>query len=258
MDFTKSDFCFQDPRVQNRGGVYFFPNEEVGITAESICVYKDFYGQISSKGNLKNGVWDGMLTMWATNGEKGNEGNYINGKEEGTHYVWLLGYKVSEINYINGIREGKTISRTRPYWDFHATKQEGNYLNGKKEGKWTYWFEDFIAEEENFKAGLKDGLWTLYDPQFGKVIQGHYKKGDADGSWSWSIPVDGEDKVWQQATFQKGELIGKCENFLEDKNGVTREQINLLLSERFGGNCSIDDARKVIDNYRKSSFRLKY
>ena len=45
LDFTLSDFCYQQPNVQDRGGVYYFPNEEVGITDSSLCVYKDLYGQ---------------------------------------------------------------------------------------------------------------------------------------------------------------------------------------------------------------------
>ena len=45
LDFTLSDFCYLQPNVQDRGGVYYFPNEEVGITDSSLCVYKDLYGQ---------------------------------------------------------------------------------------------------------------------------------------------------------------------------------------------------------------------
>ena len=55
LDFTLSDFCYLQPGIQDRGGVYYFPNEEMGITATSICVYKDAYGQYASKGELKNG-----------------------------------------------------------------------------------------------------------------------------------------------------------------------------------------------------------
>jgi len=40
LDFSLSDFCYMMPKVQDRGGVYYFPNEEVGITAGSLCVYK--------------------------------------------------------------------------------------------------------------------------------------------------------------------------------------------------------------------------
>ena len=59
LDFTLSDFCYQQPNVQDRNGVYYFPNEEVGISATSICVFKNAYGQYRSKGELINGIFDG-------------------------------------------------------------------------------------------------------------------------------------------------------------------------------------------------------
>ena len=52
LDFSLSDFCYLHPGVQERGGVYYFPNEDVGISATSICVFKNAYGQFRSKGEL--------------------------------------------------------------------------------------------------------------------------------------------------------------------------------------------------------------
>ena len=80
MDFTLSDFCYQQPNVQDRGGVYYFPNEEVGITATSLCVYKDEYGQYASKGELINGRKDGKWTRWDKNGQIQAVWNYKDGK----------------------------------------------------------------------------------------------------------------------------------------------------------------------------------
>ncbi len=79
LDFTLSDFCYQQPNVQDRGGVYYFPNEEVGITAVSLCVYKDQYGQYESKGKLKNGKFDAKWTWWHTNGQTKEESDYEDG-----------------------------------------------------------------------------------------------------------------------------------------------------------------------------------
>ena len=74
LDFSLSDFCYEQPNVQTRiekideyssVDVYFFPNQEVGITATSICVYKNAYGQYATKVNLKNGKKDGFgLKFW--------------------------------------------------------------------------------------------------------------------------------------------------------------------------------------------------
>ena len=69
LDFTLSDFCHEQPGVQERNGVFYFPNEEVGITATSICVFKDAFGQYRSQGKLKNGKYHGKWTSWYDNGQ---------------------------------------------------------------------------------------------------------------------------------------------------------------------------------------------
>ena len=79
-DFSLSEFCYEQPDVQNRNGVYYLPNQSVGITATSICVYKDAFGQHSSKGNIVKGYFDGLWTGWTRNGEVWLETYYINRK----------------------------------------------------------------------------------------------------------------------------------------------------------------------------------
>ena len=36
IDFSLSDFCYLQPNVQDRNGVYYFPNQTKGITAKAI------------------------------------------------------------------------------------------------------------------------------------------------------------------------------------------------------------------------------
>ena len=69
VDISLSDFCYQQPGVQDREGVYYFPNEEVGITATNICVYANAHGQYALKGELINGKKDGKWTNWYKNGQ---------------------------------------------------------------------------------------------------------------------------------------------------------------------------------------------
>ena len=122
--------------IQDRGGVYYFPNEETGITASSVCVYKDAYGQYQSQGKLKNGKEDGKWTYWYINGQKESEGNYTNNKPEGKQTWW----------YENGQKE-----------------YESNYKDGKQDGKQTLWGENGqIWLESNYKDGWKDGKWTRW------------------------------------------------------------------------------------------------
>ena len=84
FDFDLSDFCHKQPGVQERDGRWFFPNEAEGITATSICVYKDAYGQYQSKGKLKNGSTHGYWVAWYENGQKDFEVNFINGEIDTT------------------------------------------------------------------------------------------------------------------------------------------------------------------------------
>ena len=113
LDFSLSDFCYQQPGVQDREGVYYFPNKEVGITATSICVWKDSYGQYLSKGNLKKGKKDGKWTSWHENGQKSGEMFYKDGNIDGTWIGWWgEGQKAWEWNYKNGKADGKFT-----FWD---------------------------------------------------------------------------------------------------------------------------------------------
>ena len=75
--------------IQDKGGVYYFPNEETGITASSVCVYKDAYGQYQSQGKLKNGKQDGKQTLWGENGQIRSESNYKDGWKDGKWAGWL-------------------------------------------------------------------------------------------------------------------------------------------------------------------------
>ena len=127
IDFSLSDFCYQQPNVQDRGGVYYFANESEGITANSLCVYKDLYGQYMSKVNLKNGRFDGKFIRWWENGQKHQEKNYINGKLDGKWTDW---------------------------WSDGRVFFEKNYKDGKKDGKQTHWDENGqIVTEAIYKDG---------------------------------------------------------------------------------------------------------
>ena len=102
LDFSLSKFCYLDTRVQDRQGVYYFPNKEVGISAKSLCVYKDSYGQYESKGNLVNGKLDGKWTLWRENGQIQIEANYKDGKKDGKYTYWWLNGQITVSNWKDG------------------------------------------------------------------------------------------------------------------------------------------------------------
>ena len=107
LDFSLTKFCAKAPNVQNRDGVLYFPNKKVGISAKSLCIYKDAYGQYESKGELKEGKFHGKWIYWHKNGQKWGEANYQDGKENGKFTSWdENGQILIEMHY----KDGKCIS----------------------------------------------------------------------------------------------------------------------------------------------------
>jgi len=121
LDFTLSDFCYQQPNVQDRGGVYYFPNESEGITASSLCVYKDLYGQYMSKVELLNGQFDGKETSWYENGQMRGESNYKGGKKDGEFNWWRSdGLKWIESVFSNNVIVSCEYLNESLPWDLFA------------------------------------------------------------------------------------------------------------------------------------------
>ena len=111
LDFTLSEFCIEQPNVQHRGTGYYFANEEVGITATSICYYKNAYGQIESKENYINGIRVGKYSEWYKNGQIAMEGYIVNGKQDRKLTRWRENSnKWVEVNYKIGDLHGKHSS----------------------------------------------------------------------------------------------------------------------------------------------------
>jgi antitoxin component YwqK of YwqJK toxin-antitoxin module len=73
---------------------------------------------------------DGKYESWYENGQKSEEGEYVDGKMHGRWVAW----------YQNGQKE-----------------EEGEYVNGKRHGIWTFWDEDGNKENERIYF---NGRWT--------------------------------------------------------------------------------------------------
>jgi len=181
LDFTLSDFCYQQPNIQERfedgflpldrtfedydhmfsQGTYYFPNEVLGITATSICVYKDAYGQHESKGNLKNGRKNGTWTFWRSDGAKEIEFNFKNGKQDGKYITWdPNGNKSTEIDYKDDRIHGKHYS----WWGNGKKMMIFSYKNGKRDGNQYMWHKNGQKSLEiNWKDGILDGIATTWN-----------------------------------------------------------------------------------------------
>ena len=212
IDFTLSTFCDENPKVQYRNNYsqIFLPNEEEGITATSICVYTNGYGQYRSKGDYKNGKKVGKHLAWYRNGQKSFEAFFINGKPEGKWLNWFDdGKKRFEYNYIKGKEEGKSIG-----WD----------RNGE------------ILEEHFYKEGLKEGKAFLRSTFYS--VEGNYKAGLPDGNWTWF-----SGGIWKEGFFSKGKLLGECNILINTEDLKGNENFFVTIAEQENPGCDIESIK---------------
>jgi len=90
-----------DKEGQTRNGLVYLPNQEEPFTGKNICKYEN--GQKSEEGNYLDGKAVGKWTEWYANGQISSEGSYKDGKEEGKWTWWYEnGQKWLEANYKDG------------------------------------------------------------------------------------------------------------------------------------------------------------
>ena len=180
IDFTLSDFCYLQPNVQERDGDYFFPNQEIGITASSLCVWKNAYGQYHSKGKLVNGKQEGKWLHWNWNGKKTFDENYKNGKLDGKGIYWDA-TGMEESIYSNGVR----IESIR-------FNNDGQIINESQYEDGELSYEAFNTYHDNGKLRMKGNhIWPEID--FDGTITSWYKNGQKEN----------------ESFYSEGELIGK-------------------------------------------------
>jgi len=113
-DISLSDFCIYQPGVQNRGELVwelYFPNEKDGITATSICIFEDAYGQYGEIGELVKGFKQGAWINYHRNGQKKSEQNYIDGISNGMFTKWSkTGQKLFESKMKNEKWDGEFLT----------------------------------------------------------------------------------------------------------------------------------------------------
>ena len=81
-------------------------------------------GQVSVRGEMRNGKREGTWISYYDNGQPMSQGEYANGKREGKSITW----------YPNG-----------------KTRYEGSYSNDKQAGTWKYWEENGkLVKEVNY------------------------------------------------------------------------------------------------------------
>ena len=155
LDFYLSDFCYRQDGVQERNDRFYFPNEEEGITAFSICVYKDKLNQYFSKGHLKNGNQDGKWIWYFENGQRAMEVIFKDG-QGGDSFFWN--------------KNGQMSSKKR------IMREDGN------EKLWTHWYENGQKKSESYwKDGQLNGIRTEWNYDGTQKFVSNWENGDCIG-----------------------------------------------------------------------------
>ena len=72
--------------AQDRNGIIYLPNETKPFTGKNLCEYEN--GQVETKGEIKDGKYDGKWTSWYENGQIESEAKYKDGKIDGKLIYW--------------------------------------------------------------------------------------------------------------------------------------------------------------------------
>jgi antitoxin component YwqK of YwqJK toxin-antitoxin module len=127
------------------------------------------------KGNDINRVKDSVWIYYDDAGAKISKDSYVNGKKNGTCYVYFPDGTVSEErNYKDGVDNGPF----KQYFDGKAIRGQGNYVNGNLDGKTVYYFPGGIeAAVGYYKNGKKTGPWIYRDNKGNVKERELYKDG---------------------------------------------------------------------------------
>ena len=97
---------------QIRNGLVYLPNETKPFTGGFVGWYPN--GQKKEEVNYIDGKEDGKYTQWYENGTKWIEQYYKDGKKDGNSILWFKnGQKRKESNYIDGKKTSFIVMRLK-------------------------------------------------------------------------------------------------------------------------------------------------
>lgn len=214
--FLIANFCFSQENSMKKDTVFY-----------------TYTGLIASKGELKNGVPNGVWISYFENGKKKSIASWENGKLDGkTQFFSSDGLLNKSIEYQNNLKNGYSS-----FYDSLANiKRKVNYENDTLNGKgFTYYPSGEIESEFMYIKGKLQGTLTQYAEDDHRIIL--VEKYDKD-SVTQSDPVNLYDKnglkkgYWKD--YENGKLVGEGEYLNGKKNGYYRKY------DRFNNLSSID------------------
>ena len=111
--------------LEDRNGVAYLADEETPFTGRAEKFYQN--GQKEEEANFKDGKEDGPVTKWFENGQKWLEGNWEDGDLTGSTEWYENGQKRGEATFKDGEPDG-----LETHWYENGQKRrEGKYKDGK-------------------------------------------------------------------------------------------------------------------------------
>lgn len=100
-------------------------------------------GRIYAKGNIQNGLRQGLWTFWYRSGKKQMAGAYTDGVKQHEWTKW---------------------------WENGKKASQGDFIDGKMHGLWTDWFDNGeIAQQSHWANGQRVGQTTVWDKETQKI-----------------------------------------------------------------------------------------
>ena len=150
---------------------------------------------------------NGLFTQWNENGQRLEDGNYLDGQKDGKYTYWYSnGQKRQELYFKAGKREGES----NVWWSNGQKKKSGKNKNDKPIGSWKYWLDNGQAADKNFSAIIKK-------PKKKKNIRKKVKK-----------PVKILPKKDIQTNFEDGPFVSFYDN------GMIKEKGTYLINNKIG------------------------
>jgi len=184
--------------LEERDGIAYLKGSDAPYTGKYFFFH--YNGQKREEGNLKQGKQDGLQTEWYENGQKKEEGIWKNGKQDVLQTRWYEnGQKKNEAN----IKYGKLDGLWSEWYENGQKKVETNYKDGKIDGLGVEWHENGQKKAEGtIKDGERNGLFALWHKNGKKKWEAQFKDNsvDADSIKYWNSkgePVDSEEEAFK-------------------------------------------------------------
>jgi len=210
--------------------------------------------QINNKGN-KEGYWE----EYNENGILVREGNYVNGKENGSFRVYD---KYGRVVLLENYELGKQTDK-KPFTNLYITKtlhnngkiaSQGPVKEGMKIGVYNYYdtlgyyflsevykYDTLMAKGKVDLYGIYDSTWLFFHPN-GKIKStGDYKNGYKSGKW---IFLYDNGKLAQQGNYREDKAHGYWIWYY--KNGQVRTEENYYRGKLQGDKIEYDSLGKII------------